>query len=136
MYEGGRCFRTSGNLNAHGTSRKPLAGARPWTERMGVSAPTKGQRDAVRDGEADPPCGCSAWQTCAQYALCVVLDDWGRVAARHCGAVCVVCGGGMAAIVREVADTELLDWEEVAYVVARWEGPTIPRPALEGRVLK
>ncbi|RNC53310.1 putative elongation factor 1-gamma (EF-1-gamma) [Trypanosoma cruzi] len=47
----------------------------------------------------------------------------------------------MPAIVRDVVDTELLNWEEVAYVAAQrermtdclyWEGPTIPRPVLEG----
>ncbi|KAF8299995.1 hypothetical protein TcYC6_0062000 [Trypanosoma cruzi] len=60
-------------------------------------------------------------------------------------ALCVLCGRGMTAIVRDVEDTELFDWKEVADVAAQrermtdcvcWEGPTIPRPVLEERVLK
>ncbi|KAF8280029.1 putative elongation factor 1-gamma (EF-1-gamma) [Trypanosoma cruzi] len=53
------------------------------------------------------------------YAFCVVLmigAEW-----RHdIVALCVLRGRGMAAIVREVADTELLDWE-VADVAAQRE---------------
>ncbi|KAF8284236.1 hypothetical protein TcBrA4_0060360 [Trypanosoma cruzi] len=57
----------------------------------------------------------------------------------------VLRGRGMPAIVRDVEYTELFDWEEVADVAAPreritdclcWEGPTIPRPVLEGRVLR
>ncbi|ORC84288.1 putative elongation factor 1-gamma (EF-1-gamma) [Trypanosoma theileri] len=54
-------------------------------------------------------------------------------------------GKGMPEIVREVEDTELFDWEEIPDVTAQreritdylcWEGPTIPKPVLEGRVFK
>ncbi|PWV17869.1 putative elongation factor 1-gamma (EF-1-gamma) [Trypanosoma cruzi] len=60
-------------------------------------------------------------------------------------ALWVFRGRGMPAIVEDVEDTELFDWEEVADVAAQreritdylcWEGPTIPRPVLEGRVFK
>ncbi|KAF8296592.1 hypothetical protein TcYC6_0086440 [Trypanosoma cruzi] len=60
-------------------------------------------------------------------------------------ALCVFRGRGMPAIVEDVEDTELFDWEEVADVAAQREritdylcckGPTIPRPVLEGRVLR
>ncbi|RNE97087.1 putative elongation factor 1-gamma (EF-1-gamma) [Trypanosoma cruzi] len=87
---------------------------------MGIVLQPQGQRDAVRDGEADPRV-VAAHGKRAPLRVLRCAHDWGRVAARHCGAVCVVRGGGMPAIVREVADTELLDWEEVAYVAARWE---------------
>ncbi|RNF00489.1 putative elongation factor 1-gamma (EF-1-gamma) [Trypanosoma cruzi] len=83
--------------------------ARPWTERMGGVLQPQGQRDAVRDGEADPRV-VTAHGARARVRVERCAHGWGEVAARHCGAVCVVCGGGMAAIVREVADTELLDW--------------------------
>ncbi|KAF8277471.1 putative elongation factor 1-gamma (EF-1-gamma) [Trypanosoma cruzi] len=33
-------------------------------------------------------------------------------------ALCVLCGRGMPAIVEDVEDTELFDWEEVADVAA------------------
>lgn len=54
-------------------------------------------------------------------------------------------GQGMPAIVDEVVDTELFDWEQIADIHAEkekitdylcWEGPTIPRPVLEGRCFK
>lgn len=60
-------------------------------------------------------------------------------------ALWVFRGRGMPDIVREVEDTELFDWEEIADVAAQreritdflcWEGPTIPKPVLEGRVFK
>ncbi|RNC55726.1 putative elongation factor 1-gamma (EF-1-gamma) [Trypanosoma cruzi] len=50
--------------------------------------------------------------------------------------LCVLRGRGMLAIVRDVADTELFGWKEVAGVVAQRERMTIPRPVLEGRVLR
>ncbi|CCW64576.1 unnamed protein product [Phytomonas sp. EM1] len=54
-------------------------------------------------------------------------------------------GQGMPQLVEEVADTELFDWEPIADINAEkekitdylcWEGPTIPRPVLEGRTFK
>ncbi|KAG8342208.1 Glutathione S transferase N terminal domain [Trypanosoma vivax] len=54
-------------------------------------------------------------------------------------------GKGMPDIVKEVEDTELFDWEEIPDVRAQreritdylcWEGKTIPKPVLEGRVFK
>lgn len=54
-------------------------------------------------------------------------------------------GQGMPAIVEEVVDTELFDWEQIKDVNAEkekitdylcWEGPTIGRPVLEGRCFK
>ncbi|RNC38097.1 elongation factor 1 gamma [Trypanosoma cruzi] len=55
-------------------------------------------------------------------------------------ALWVLRSRGMPAIVRAVVDTELFDWEEVDVTAQRermtdclcWEGPTIPRPVLEG----
>ncbi|KAF8289561.1 elongation factor 1-gamma (EF-1-gamma), putative [Trypanosoma cruzi] len=82
-----------------------------------------GQRDAVRDGEADPRV-VAAHGKRARVRVGRCAHGWGEVAARHCGAVCGVRGGGMPAIVRDVADTELLDWEEVAYVAAQRERRT------------
>ncbi|PBJ76083.1 elongation factor 1-gamma (EF-1-gamma) [Trypanosoma cruzi cruzi] len=90
---------------------------------MGGVLQPQGQRDAVRDGEADPRVVAVHGKRAPVRVVCCA-HDWGRVVARRCGAVCVVRGGGMAAIVRDVADTELLDWEEVAYVAARWERMT------------
>ncbi|RNC41429.1 elongation factor 1-gamma (EF-1-gamma) [Trypanosoma cruzi] len=58
-----------------------------------------------------------------QYALGVALMILEE--RRHdIVALCVLCGGGMPAIVRDVEDTELLDWEEVAYVAAQRERMT------------
>ncbi|EPY29488.1 elongation factor 1-gamma [Strigomonas culicis] len=54
-------------------------------------------------------------------------------------------GKGMPEIVTEVVDTENFDWTEIADIQKEkeqitdylaWEGPTIPRPVLEGRVFK
>jgi elongation factor 1-gamma len=54
-------------------------------------------------------------------------------------------GKGLPEIVRDVEDTELFDWEEIADVNAVkdkitdylcWEGPTISKPVLEGRCFK
>ncbi|KAF8303781.1 putative elongation factor 1-gamma [Trypanosoma cruzi] len=79
-----------------------------------------------------------------QYALSVALMI-GEERRHDVVALWVLRGRGMPAIVRDVEDTELFDWEEVADVAAQreritdclcWEGPTIPRPVLEGRVLK
>ncbi|RNC35230.1 elongation factor 1-gamma (EF-1-gamma) [Trypanosoma cruzi] len=39
-------------------------------------------------------------------------------------ALCVLCGRGMPAIVRDVADTELLEWEKVADFAAQRERMT------------
>ncbi|RNC42835.1 putative elongation factor 1-gamma (EF-1-gamma) [Trypanosoma cruzi] len=87
---------------------------------MGSVLQPEGQRDAVRDGEADPRVfAAHGAREPIRVERCA--HNWGRVAARHCGAVCVVRGRSMAAIVRDVEDTELLDWEEVAYVAARRE---------------
>ncbi|RNF03341.1 elongation factor 1-alpha (EF-1-alpha) [Trypanosoma cruzi] len=74
----------------------------------GVLQP-QGQRDAVRDGEADPRV-VAAHGKRARVRVERCAHGWGELAARRCGAVCVVRGGGMPAIVREVADTELLNW--------------------------
>ncbi|KAF8307051.1 elongation factor 1-gamma (EF-1-gamma), putative [Trypanosoma cruzi] len=76
---------------------------------MGGVLQPQGQRDAVRDDEADPRV-IAAQGKRAPVRVVRCAHDWGRVAARRCGAVCVVRGRGMAAIVRDVADTELLDW--------------------------
>ncbi|RNC56507.1 putative elongation factor 1-gamma (EF-1-gamma) [Trypanosoma cruzi] len=109
--------------HTRGSSRQPLAapgrGLRGWE----CLLLPQGQRDAVHDGEADPRV-VAAHGTRARVRVGCCAHHWGRVAARHCGAVCVVRGGGMAAIVRDVADTELLDWEEVAYVAAQRERMT------------
>ncbi|CBH18338.1 elongation factor 1 gamma, putative [Trypanosoma brucei gambiense DAL972] len=60
-------------------------------------------------------------------------------------ALWVFRGKGMPEIVKDVEDTELFDWEEIPDVSAQreritdylcWEGPTIPKPVLEGRVFK
>jgi len=54
-------------------------------------------------------------------------------------------GKGMPALVEDVVDTELFEWEEIKDVNAVkdtitdyfcWEGPTLPRPVLEGRCFK
>lgn len=54
-------------------------------------------------------------------------------------------GRGMPDVVREVEDTELFRWEEITDLAAQqeritdffcFEGPTIPKPVLEGRVFK
>lgn len=54
-------------------------------------------------------------------------------------------GKGMPECVKEVEDTELFDWEEIADVNTQkekitdylcWEGPTITKPVLEGRCFK
>jgi len=54
-------------------------------------------------------------------------------------------GKGLPQVVLEVEDTELFDWVEIADVQAEaakitdymaWEGPTIPKPVLEGRCFK
>ncbi|KAF8287016.1 elongation factor 1-gamma (EF-1-gamma), partial [Trypanosoma cruzi] len=79
-------------------------GLRGWE---GVLQP-QGQRDAVHDGEADPRV-VAAHAARAPVRVGRRAHDWGEVAAQHCGAVCVVRGGGMPAIVRDVVDTELLD---------------------------
>jgi elongation factor 1-gamma len=53
--------------------------------------------------------------------------------------------GGLPEIVTDVEDTELFAWEEIPDVNAQkeqitdylcWEGPTIPKPVLEGRCFK
>ncbi|KAF8303725.1 putative elongation factor 1-gamma [Trypanosoma cruzi] len=101
----------------------------------------RGQQDAVHDGQPDPG-GSSAWSTCAstRSALHSSLGRRGGTIVAW-----VFRGRGMPAIVEDVEDTELFDWEEVADVAAQreritdylcWEGPTIPRPVLEGRVFK
>nr|CCC95841.1 unnamed protein product [Trypanosoma congolense IL3000] len=60
-------------------------------------------------------------------------------------ALWVFRGKGMPDIVKDVEDTELFDWEEIPDIKAQseritdyfcWEGPTIPKPVLEGRVFK
>ncbi|CUG87629.1 elongation factor 1, putative, partial [Bodo saltans] len=54
-------------------------------------------------------------------------------------------GKGLPEIVTDVEDTELFTWEEIPDVNAQkeqitdylcWEGPTIPKPVLEGRCFK
>lgn len=54
-------------------------------------------------------------------------------------------GKGLPECVKEVEDTELFDWEEIADINAQkdkitdylcWEGPTIGKPVLEGRCFK
>ncbi|RNC42099.1 putative elongation factor 1-gamma (EF-1-gamma) [Trypanosoma cruzi] len=108
--------------HTRGFSRQPFAAPWPWIERCeGLLHAEGGQRDAVRDGEAGPHVA-AAHGARATVRVERCAHGWGEVAARHCGAVCVVCGRGMAAIVRDVEDTELFDWEEdVAYVAAQRE---------------
>ncbi|EAN81364.1 elongation factor 1-gamma (EF-1-gamma), putative, partial [Trypanosoma cruzi] len=102
-----------------------------------------GQQDAVHDGQPDPRV-VPAHGARAQVRVRCCTHDWGGEAARRCGAVGVVwrCHAGGC---EDVEDTELFDWEEVADVAAQrecmtdclcWEGPTILRPVLEGRVLR
>ncbi|KAF8298336.1 hypothetical protein TcBrA4_0064260 [Trypanosoma cruzi] len=76
-----------------------------------------------RDGEADPRV-VAAHGDVREYRVGRCAHGWGEVAARRCGAVVCCAWGGMAAIVREVADTKLLDWEEVEYVAAQRERMT------------
>ncbi|KAF8300893.1 hypothetical protein TcYC6_0056210 [Trypanosoma cruzi] len=79
-----------------------------------------------------------------QYAFGVALII-GEERRHDIVALWVLRGRGMPAIVEDVEDTEQLEWEEVADVAAQrermtdcvwWERMTIPRPVLEGRVLK
>ncbi|KAF8306607.1 putative elongation factor 1-gamma (EF-1-gamma) [Trypanosoma cruzi] len=58
-----------------------------------------------------------------QYALGVALMivEEGR---HEIVALCVLCGRGMPAIVRDVEDAELFDWGEVADVAAQRERMT------------
>lgn len=60
-------------------------------------------------------------------------------------ALWVFRGQGMPEIVKDVVDTELFEWEQIADVQKEkaritdylcWEGPTIARPVLEGRTFK
>ncbi|RNC51791.1 putative elongation factor 1-gamma (EF-1-gamma), partial [Trypanosoma cruzi] len=103
----------------------------------------RGQQDAVHDGQPVPRV-VPAHGARAQVRVRRCTNDWEE--RRHdIVALWVFRGRGMPAIVEDVEDTELFDWEEVADVAAQreritdylcWEGPTIPRPVLEGRVLK
>ncbi|EAN86795.1 elongation factor 1-alpha (EF-1-alpha) [Trypanosoma cruzi] len=99
MYEGGSCFctlRSSTKVAPHGSLLQHRGrGLRGWE---GLLQP-QGQRDAVRDGEADPRV-VAAHAARAPVRVGRCAHDWGEVAARRCGAVCVVRGRGMPAIVR------------------------------------
>ncbi|CAM65924.1 elongation factor-1 gamma [Leishmania infantum JPCM5] len=79
-----------------------------------------------------------------KYAFGVALII-GEDAAHELVSFWVFRGKGMPEIVSEVVDTELFEWEEIKDVQAEkekitdylcWEGPTIPRPVLEGRCFK
>ncbi|KAF8285310.1 hypothetical protein TcYC6_0010500 [Trypanosoma cruzi] len=123
MYEGGSCFRalrSSTKVAPHGSLLQQRGRGLRGCE--GLLQP-QGQRDAVRDGEADPRV-VAAHAARAPVRVGRCAHDWGEVAARRCGAVCVVRGCGMPAIVRDVEYTELLDWEEVAEFAAQRERMT------------
>ncbi|KAG5510578.1 hypothetical protein JKF63_06875 [Porcisia hertigi] len=79
-----------------------------------------------------------------KYAFGIALII-GEDAAHELVSFWVFRGKGMPEIVNEVVDTELFTWEEIKNVQAEkekitdylcWEGPTIPRPVLEGRCFK
>ncbi|KAF8306680.1 hypothetical protein TcBrA4_0021990 [Trypanosoma cruzi] len=57
----------------------------------------------------------------ARVGLCVMIVEERR---HEIVALCVLCGRGMPAIVRDVEDAELFDWGEVADVAAQRERMT------------
>ncbi|KAF8307118.1 hypothetical protein TcBrA4_0020940 [Trypanosoma cruzi] len=141
MCEGVRVAVDSAHVVFHtrGTTRQPLA------------APGRGLRGwEVCSNHKDNEMQCmtanlisrvvAAHRARAPVRVVRCAHDWGRVAARHCGAVCVVRGGGMAAIVRDVADAELLDrgrWHTLRRGGSAWRlrvvgGPDDPEACAGG----
>ncbi|KAF8285016.1 hypothetical protein TcYC6_0033450 [Trypanosoma cruzi] len=78
------------------------------------------KQDAVHDGQPDPRVVPSAWSTLRTVRVRRCTHHWGGEA-HDIVALWVFRGRAMPAIVEDVEDTELFDWEEVADVAAQRE---------------